>query len=268
MMDAPRSVEPMIKVLRAMGQYRHDPAEVLKDFIDYGVGGLLVHGDPELAEKLKTRYGKEYGQLRELMVAWIGILDREVSDDISWFDALGTIYEYLASQSKRSWMGQFFTPPDLCDLMTQITIQVDGKGFRVNDPAAGSGRMLLSVHTRHPGNYMYGEDLDPICAKMCALNLAMHGAQGQVNCLDSLRLDGWRFGYELNPYHRLGGPPVPHLLPLREAQCVTLAQWRDRKEPAEKPRPVPVPAPRPEPAVLASPAEVVPATKPVQLSLF
>ena len=52
MMDAPRSVEPMIKVLRAMGQYRHDPAEVLKDFIDYGVGGLLVHGDPELAEKL------------------------------------------------------------------------------------------------------------------------------------------------------------------------------------------------------------------------
>lgn len=223
--DAPRSVGPMIKVLRAMGQYKYDPSEVFRDFVDYSVACLLVDGDKAVADRLHGQYGNDYGLLADLFQAWVLILNDEIHEDgtASWFDALGTVYEYLASQHKQSWLGQFFTPPDLCDLCTLLTSDPEKKplGKRVNDPAAGSGRMLLSFLAHNPGNYVYGEDVDPICAKMCALNLAFHGGQGQVTCMDSLAMNDFRFGYEVNPFHRLGAPPVPHLLPITKEQCWT-----------------------------------------------
>ncbi|WP_229580563.1 N-6 DNA methylase [Persicitalea jodogahamensis] len=223
MMDAPRSVGPMIKILRDMGQYRYDPADVFRDWIDYSVGCFLVHGDREMAERMLAKYKADYVQLGNLLRAWMEVMDKEIADDgRSWFDALGTVYEYLASSSKRQWLGQFFTPPDVCDLMTQINTDPAQpmRGKRINDPAVGSGRTLLSFNAYHPGNYVCGEDLDPICAKMTVLNMAMHGCQGQVCCQDSLRTDDWRFGYEVNPLHATGGPPIPHLLPITKEQSV------------------------------------------------
>jgi type I restriction enzyme M protein len=255
--DAPKSVAPMIEVLRNMGQYRYDPADVFRDFIDYAVACLLVDGDKEVAERLKRQYGAEYSQLNGMLMAWIGVLDKEVADDgRSWFDALGTVYEYLASGSKKGWLGQFFTPADLCDLCTGIVSDPENKpvGKRINDPTVGSGRMLLSYLVHFPGNYLYGEDIDPICAKMCALNLAFHGGQGQVSCMDSLAMDDFRFGYQVNPYHQFGGPPVPHLLPIVKEQSVTwqrgrqlIEEFKARKVPEVKvPKPVPLPVPEPD----------------------
>lgn len=226
MTDAPKSVHRMIAVLRDMGQYKYDTADVFRDAVDYAVAGLLVHGDPELAERLLKKYGDDYVQLGNFMRAWILTLDEQVTDDEQWFDALGMVYEYLASGSKRSWLGQFFTPPPVCDLMTGLTGGTGVKGKRVNDPASGSGRMLLSFNRYNPGNRLYGEDIDPMCARMTALNMALHGCQGQVCCMDSLAIDNWRFGFEVNPYHRLGAAPIPHLLPLTKEQCVS---WK-RKE--------------------------------------
>ncbi|MPR36928.1 N-6 DNA methylase [Salmonirosea aquatica] len=270
MMDAPPSVGPMIKILRDMGQYRYDPADVFRDFIDYAVACLLVHGDKEVAERLKRKYGAEYSQLNGLLVAWIGILDREVADDgRSWFDALGTVYEYLASTHKKGWLGQFFTPSELCDLCTRIASDPENKpvGKRINDPAVGSGRMLLSYLAHNPGNYLYGEDIDPICAKMCALNLAFHGGQGQVSCMDSLALDDFRFGFQVNPYHAAGryaaaGPPIPHLLPIGKEQSVTWQRGRQLMEEFKAGK-VPAPAPKPTPPKPAKPQPMV-----SQLSLF
>ena len=264
MMDAPRSVAPMIGILRDMGQYKYDPSDVFRDFVDYGVACLLVDGDKEMAERMMKKYGADYVQLGNLLRAWIQVMDQQVTDSPhSWFDALGTIYEYLASQYKKSWLGQFFTPPDLCDLMTQITSKPENrpKGKRVNDPTCGSGRLLLSFNAYNPGNLLYGEDLDPICTRMTALNMAIHGCQGQVFCCNSLSLDDWRFGYQVNPYHRYGAPPVPHLLPIKKEQNLSWQYWQtQRKKAPEIKRPEP-PAPVPRPAM----EEVV---MPAQLSLF
>ncbi|TDB64405.1 N-6 DNA methylase [Arundinibacter roseus] len=252
MQDAPRQVRPMVDVLKEFGEYRFDPADVFRDFIDYGIGCLLVHGDLDMGKRLLDKYGADYAKFGTMLRAWIGILDKEVAGDGQWFDALGSLYEYLASQNKRSWLGQFFTPASVCDLMTMLTIQnIEGTGKRVNDPAVGSGRTLLSINSRWPGNYMFGEDIDPICAKMAALNLAFHGAQGQISCLDSLRLNSWKFGYELNPYHRHGAPPIPHLLPITEEGSVVMQHWRQRvpdvvQQPVEKvAKPAPIPEPKP-----------------------
>jgi type I restriction enzyme M protein len=265
MMDAPRSVTPMIRILRDMGQYKYDPADVFRDWVDFGVACLLVYGDKELAERLKRKYGKEYPKMNEMMLAWMQIMDHEVTDNPhSWFDALGTLYEYLASQSKRSWLGQFFTPPDLCDLMTHLGSDPAQRpvGKRINDPSSGSGRTLLSFNAYNPGNYLYGEDLDPICAKMTALNMAIHGCQGQVCCQNSLSLDDWRFGYQVNFFHSQGFPPVPHLQPITKEESYTWQSWQRRVEEmkaAKLPEPI-VPKPRP---VVQEPVAL-----PAQLSLF
>ncbi|TDB60094.1 N-6 DNA methylase [Arundinibacter roseus] len=236
LMDAPRSVEPMIRVLREMGKYRYDPSEVFRDWIDYAIACFLVEGDKELAQRLEKKYEKTYPKMQELLLAWFKVMDQRVTDSpTSWFDALGTIYEYLASQSKRSWMGQFFTPPDLCDLMTQLTSDSKERpvGKRVNDPASGSGRLLLSFNAFNPGNFLFAEDLDAICAKMSALNMAIHGCQGQVCCLDSIALDKWWFGYQINYFHQFGIPPIPHLQPITKEQSETMQHWERRRQKLE-----------------------------------
>jgi type I restriction enzyme M protein len=225
--DAPRSVNGMVCVMRDLGQYRYDVGDVFKDFVDYAVACFSYHGDQVLADQLKAKYGNDYQKLNEMLVAWIRIMDERITNDVLWFDALGTLYEYLASRSKKSWLGQFFTPPDLCDLMTQISsplpLSSQERGKRVNDCACGSGRTLLSFNAHHPGNMLYGEDLDPICAKMTALNMAIHGCQGQATCMDSLCQD-WKFCFEVNPYHRLGSPPIPHLVPVTMEKCFAKLQ--------------------------------------------
>ena len=218
--DAPRSVQGMVCVMRDFGQYRYDVGDIFKDFIDYSTACFLYVGDKVLAEQLKEKYRGDYPKLGEMFCAWIRIMDERINDQVRWFDALGTLYEYLASRSKKSWLGQFFTPEEVADLMTHLsTWNEEGKtGQQVNDCACGSGRMLLSFNAYHPGNRLYGEDLDPICAKMTALNMAIHGCQGQVTCMDSLRQD-WKFCYEVNPYHRMGMPPIPHLVPVSMENC-------------------------------------------------
>jgi len=227
--DAPKSVMGMVRIMRDFGQYKYDVGDIFRDFVDYGTACFLVHGDKELADRLKEKYKDDYPKLGELFYAWIKIMDERITDTVLWFDALGTLYEYLASRSKKSWLGQFFTPESLCDLMTHITSssqkQTDQK---VNDCACGSGRMLLSFNAVHPGNLLYGEDMDPICAKMTALNLAIHGGQGQVTCMDSLCQD-WKFCYEVNPYHKYGSLPVPHLMPVPIEGCVAKLQAISRE---------------------------------------
>lgn len=119
-----------------------------------------------------------------------------------WLDFFGEIYETMyQSKGKASSLGQFFTPPSLCDLMSNIVGEEEKKPV-VSDCACGSGRTLLSYmaknnFSRHA--YYVGEDLDTTSVKMCALNLMIHGAQGKVVRHDTLRNPTtYDYGFEIN----------------------------------------------------------------------
>jgi hypothetical protein len=59
--------------------------------------------------------------------------------------------------------------------------------------------MLLAAHAMQPKlGLIVAADLDPICAKMCALNFWLHGIRGEVACMDSLGLK-WYFAYHTHP---------------------------------------------------------------------
>ena len=95
--------------------------------------------------------------------------------------------------------GQFFTPYNVCQCMSEITYDVpallDGKGFiAVNDPACGAGALLLSfanVCKRHDINYQQkvlfvAQDIDYTVGLMCYIQLSLMGCAGYVVIGDTL----------------------------------------------------------------------------------
>ena len=100
--------------------------------------------------------------------------------------------------------GQYFTPESLTRLMAQVTIDPDArpdcsKPIYVNDPCCGTGRMLLEAATINPHAELVGQDVDPRCARMTALNLGLRGRYGWVVCGNSLTGDT-SFAYRVGSY--------------------------------------------------------------------
>ncbi len=110
----------------------------------------------------------------------------EKIDSNRWADPLGNIYEELTSKSKSSALGQFFTPEDICNLMAQMVIEKDW-GKKIVEPCCGSGRMILAANSIQDGNEYVAQDIDHICCKMTALNMAFHRIRGTVYHMDALQ---------------------------------------------------------------------------------
>lgn len=150
--------------------------------------------------------------LRLFFVAMQGGIEKH-----GWYDALGIYYQVLSSRSKKSCMGQFFTPVALCDMTARMNITKGDTGKIVNDPACGSGRMLLASHVYNLGNFHFGEDLDPVCCKMTAINFVIHGVQGEVVNMNSLSRESYRFGFCINRWLQLTGVPLIEDMPASQS---------------------------------------------------
>lgn len=130
---------------------------------------------------------KEEPHLFKIMLIWMEKVARAMENG-SWLDFFGGIYEEMyQSKGKASTLGQFYTPPALCDMVAFCAAPCEGK---INDSACGSGRLLLAGAAASKfdrGNYYTGEDIDVASVKMCALNLMIHGCRGKVVQHDTLR---------------------------------------------------------------------------------
>lgn len=136
-----------------------------------------------------------------LAMAWLNDVSQAMNRG-QWLDVFGMLYEdmYLTA-GKASKTGQFFTPQSVSDLMSTIIAQGKNQassakveGRRVNDCAAGSGRLLLAHYMEvskldhsagRPFVYI-AHDSDPLVCKMCALNMMIHGMNGTVICQDTM----------------------------------------------------------------------------------
>lgn len=219
--------------------YRFDAATAFHDYLDYCIYVFNTGRDPREIERLKQTYREYYDVFPELFREHILAQQAALDGGRQWYDLLGTFYEAISSRSKSQALGQFFTPETVCDMMAQMagpTVD-EGAGKRINDPACGSGRTLLATHVLAPGNYLYGDDLDPMCAKMCAINFALHGVVGQVCCTNSLWPEEWRFGYEINSHLNTIG--LISLRPIQRFESYSYKHWltikpSERAEPERK----------------------------------
>lgn len=92
-------------------------------------------------------------------------------------DVLG---EFYMIEITRNQNGQFFTPPQISNLIAKLLNNNSTNLEKVNDPVCGSGGMLLELARTNPNQYLVGQDIDITCVKMCALNLALNGLEGEV----------------------------------------------------------------------------------------
>lgn len=210
----------------------YEVGRVFDDFLRYIINGFTVPGYPGLPD---WHYKDEENRAFYSMVQTLTLaLQKEIYSK-GWFDAFGHIYEDLiASKSRRSNSGQFFTPETLCDLMTEITYPNEKiVGKLISDPTCGSGRTLLSFHAKHPGNRYIAEDIDKTCTMMTVCNFLFHGVEGEVVWHDSLNPDSffgaWKVNEGLNnPFHKFFG--IPHIEPIGEYKDTKLRKMYDNRE--------------------------------------
>lgn len=231
--DVPHEIRGFNKLFQEL-EYRFHPSEVLSDYLDYFIYVFNTGRDEAQIEHIRNKYGKYYEVLVRMWHEHLAVQDRMITDDQSWYDLPGTMYEAIVSRSKSSALGQFFTPANVCDFMAQINgADPMVKGKTVNDPACGSGRTLLAWHAKAPGNYVFGDDLDPMCTKMAAVNFLLHGCVGQVCNTNSLTLDDWRFGYSINEH--LNSRGLISLRPITREESFSYSMWlRKIEEPEAK----------------------------------
>lgn len=119
----------------------------------------------------------------EKIQSFIAELDDQ---NLSQFDSdvIGRIYEGVIPAERRREMGEYYTPPAICDLITRLT--VDEPDDTVFDPAVGSGGFMVSSYHRlremlpEPSgshnrilNQLYATEINRFPAHLTAINLAI-----------------------------------------------------------------------------------------------
>jgi type I restriction enzyme M protein len=126
-------------------------------------------------------------------------------------DTFGRIYEYflgkfVAAEGKKG--GEFFTPRSLTRLIVEV---LDVKGRRIFDPACGSGGFFVSALEKMEREGLdknlltiYGQDSKPMPWKICKMNLALRGAEGDLRLGDSYHDDKF---FDLRADYVVSNPP-------------------------------------------------------------
>ena len=115
-------------------------------------------------------------------------------------DAFGKIYEYFLgnfAMAEGQRGGEFFTPTSLVKLIVEILQPFQG---RILDPACGSGGMFVQsaefIHNhQQDGNgqiSIYGTERVAETIRLCKMNLAVHGLEGDIRQANSYYEDPHR----------------------------------------------------------------------------
>nr|WP_317357612.1 type I restriction-modification system subunit M [uncultured Tyzzerella sp.] len=96
-------------------------------------------------------------------------------------DAFGDAYEYLmgmyASNAGKSG-GEYYTPQEVSELLTHITIVGKESVNKVYDPACGSGSLLLKfikiLGEENVKNGFFGQEINITTYNLCRINMFLH----------------------------------------------------------------------------------------------
>lgn len=111
-------------------------------------------------------------------------------------DAFGDAYEYLmkmyASNAGKSG-GEFYTPPEVSELLTRLGTVGKKKVNKVYDPACGSGSLLLKsekiLGKDAVTNGFFGQEINITTYNLCRINMFLHDIgfdKFDIECEDTL----------------------------------------------------------------------------------
>ncbi len=112
-------------------------------------------------------------------------------------DILGDFYLSIAAHSSKLARGEFFTPPEISKLIARMTVDAEaiksaGKPLTINEPACGSGGMILALAEQFAPESVdllrvTAQDINPVAVDMCYINLTLCGIPAKVILGDTLR---------------------------------------------------------------------------------
>ncbi len=131
-----------------------------------------------------NKLGSTVAKRNEMLVKLLnGVGEMKLGDDYqdNTIDAFGDAYEYLmgmyASNAGKSG-GEYYTPQEVSELLTRITVVGKTEVNKVYDPACGSGSLLLKFakilgkHNVHQG--FYGQEINLTTYNLCRINMFLH----------------------------------------------------------------------------------------------
>ena len=213
--------------------YGQDDSKVFDDMLAFIID-LFSFDNPWKPNGHYTKTENLRERFFELFQEIVLLMNAKIRDPKDWYDPFGNLYEMqIASKGRRENAGQFFTPENVVNLMADILYagqDMTGKGLRFSDPTCGSGRNLIAMHAKHPGNYCCGEDIDRTCALMTVCNFILHGVNGEVIWHDTLQPDAEHFygAWRVRPRRDLLG--VPEVTKLKWEDSLCYAVWHGRLE--------------------------------------
>jgi type I restriction enzyme M protein len=115
-------------------------------------------------------------------------------------DAFGKVYEYFLGKfavAEGAKGGEYFTPTPIVRLIVEIIEPFNGK---ILDPACGSGGMFVQSARfvdQHRGGAarrisIYGQERVDETVRLCKMNLAVHGLEGQISQSNSYYEDPFK----------------------------------------------------------------------------
>lgn len=197
--------KPFLKIAE-ITRGRISRPQTFSDFVAYCALLLSARTDPVHSES-------RYKTLKQLLKSYeepevqafhknLLLLCETVAKNIDagcYEDLFGNVYMQIGASSRS--LQQNFTPQSIGRLMTALTmpkdVELPAAGyFTLNDPACGSGTLLLSGVERLAGNgfnpaqqvVIQAADLDIRCVQMTYLSLALYGVPAVVIHGNSLTL--------------------------------------------------------------------------------
>ena len=140
------------------------------------------------SEALQGVLPKNYTDFSDSLLSSLMMnFNNEALDDVGG-DVLGRIYEYFLGKFAKSVAsddGVFFTPKSLVKMIVNV---LEPKNGILLDPACGSGGMFVQTgdfvnregFSVNEAMTFYGQEKAEFNAKICAMNMAVHGLSGKI----------------------------------------------------------------------------------------
>ena len=182
------------KVIEELARRRGEILKVFSDFVCMAACALASQTrEEEYLEVAKSYDREELAQFGKALGLLVEDMEAEPFEDL-----LGRCYSEIASGFSRDLRGEFYTPKPVSDLMARVTVDVNTvvaakRPVSVNEPASGSGGMILSLAECFAKAQAVDllrvtcQDISKLACDMAYINLTLWGVPARVIWGDTLR---------------------------------------------------------------------------------
>lgn len=180
-------------VIESLARTRSSSVGIFSDFCR--LAACCVAAGTREPEYLEVARGYSRDELNEFSRGFALLV--EEMEAAPFTDMLGPYYLDIAAHSSKQARGEFFTPPEISKLIARMVfdpeaIKAEGKPITLNEPACGSGGMVLATAELFAPDSVdllrvTAQDINPVAADMCYLNLTLWGIPARVIRGDTIR---------------------------------------------------------------------------------